>query len=122
MLTFEKYNCIKILLQSGASIDECAKSFAVTDFTIMQVKNSKDYEEYKDTARADQWKKRQKTINAKKETAVPQQVVEYKQSVTVQTTHYVETKIDKMIEILTVLNNKIGYIVDELAGVKPNDK
>ena len=46
----------------------------------------------------------------------PQQVVEHRTSVTVQATHYMETKLDKCIELLTCISAKLAAIIDDLYG------
>lgn len=46
----------------------------------------------------------------------PVQVVEHRQSVTVQATHFMDMKMDEIIKLLTVMNNKLGAIIDDLYG------
>lgn len=124
MITYAKYNAIKILLAGGASIEEVCTTLLVTKETVYLVQKVQSYNDYKSECSSIKFLGRKKKEQEKarkadaEKTEHPAQIVEHRQSVTVQTTHFVETKIDKMIEMLTLLNNKLGFIVDELAGVK----
>ena len=46
------------------------------------------------------------------------QVVEHHQTVTIQATHYMMEEMKKTNELLTLLNAKLAFIVEELAGCK----
>lgn len=46
----------------------------------------------------------------------PTQVVEHRQTITVQATHFMDGKLDEIIKLLTVMNNKLGAIIDDLYG------
>ena len=46
------------------------------------------------------------------------QVIEHRQNITVQTTHFTMQKLDKMIELLTGISAKMACIVEDLYGTK----
>jgi predicted DNA-binding protein (UPF0251 family) len=125
------FNAVKTLVAGGATIAECANYMGISTATVKYIKAAETYEEYRNIIAAVNIRKRERE-NAKKAAAeapapepakdepAPVEVKEIRQSVTVQTTHFVETKIDKMIELLKILNNKLGFIVDELTGTTSN--
>lgn len=115
------FNAAKLMLKGGAVQREVCEYLNLSRRTVGIISASETYAEYKNnmycTTAAYRAQEMAKKAEAEK-SAQPAQVVEHKTSVTVQATHYVETKIDKINEQLTLLNNKLGFIVDELAGVK----
>lgn len=123
MITLERYNVIKILLQSGASIEEIMKSMNVSKHTVKLVKESGSYAEYKSIKSAEAYAHRKDTQKKQAEPAQPApatQVIEHRQNVTVQATHYMESELKKCVELLTGISAKIAFLVEELAGGQKN--
>ena len=121
------FDAVKLLLENGATQQECADYLKLSTATVKNIKSSETLQEYRNRVAAHSLakKQRQQAAKAKEEKPEPEtmeepvekMVVEHRQNVTVQTTYYVSQKLDKIVELLTVLNGKIGFIVDELAGV-----
>lgn len=118
------YDAVKLLLESGSSQAEVARYMKLSQDVVGFIARSENLEEYK-ALMYERYKsaqqKRAAAINAKKASAekddVPEQkVVEYKQSVTIQATHYMETKLDQVIEQMKLINAKLGAIIDDLYG------
>lgn len=138
-VTEGKYKSVKILLASGATHKECAESMSLSAFTIGLINRSESYEEYKNQAylhssyarkkmkKEAEEKAREVEEKARKEAAAPvvteersekqeqpSQVVEYRQNVTIQATHYMMEEMRKTNELLTFISNKLAFIVEEL--------
>jgi transposase-like protein len=106
------FNAIKAMTQGGATIPDCAKAFGIAHATVSRVRAAKDFAEYH-APKKPEVKKEPETPN------LPEtNVVEHRQCVTVQATHYMETKLDKCIELLTGISAKLARIIDDLYGVK----
>lgn len=118
MITLERFNCIKILLQSGASDEEVINTLKVNAHTLKLVKNSKTYADYKSQRSADLYALKAKNAPKKEEPAPAPatQVIEHRQNVTVQATHYMEGELKKCVELLTGISAKVAFLVEELAG------
>lgn len=119
MITLERFNCIKILLQSGASDEEVINTLKVNAHTLKLVKNSKTYADYKSQRSADLYALKAKNAPKKEEPAQQEQVtqvIEHRQNVTVQATHYMESELKKCVELLTGISAKVAFLVEELAG------
>ena len=137
-MTQGKYKAIKILLNGGASVKEAAEYMNCSTAVVYAVKNTETLEEYQAFGAEREAKRKQTAaIKAKQEAAkkvaeqvgavpavelVKPQVVEHRQNVQIQATHYMETKLDKCIELLTVISNKLAVIVSDLYGVKEDAK
>ena len=125
------FEAVKILLQGGASVKEICKYLNLSDYTIYVIKNVETYEEYEqhvaekiaksNAARAIKQKQAQENKSeAPVETKAATQVVEHRQTVVVQATHYMMEEMKKTNELLTTISAKLAFIVDELTGVKSN--
>ena len=123
------FSAVKILLESGNSQGEVAKYMKLSHDVVNMIANAENLAEYKTLMYERNQRKAARAINAKQaaekkeevkqeETPVQEikQVVEHKQSVQIQATHYMETKLDKVIELLTCMNAKLGAIIDDLYG------
>ena len=103
--------------------------------TIGRIKAAETYQEYLNQMAAEQraYKAKKKLAAvaaaaevAKKIGAVPAsdlpaaqeptQIVEHRQSVTVQATHYMEQQLKQMNETLKLISNKLAFVVMELTG------
>ena len=122
------FDCIKILLASGQTADQIKDYLGISPCTTYRIKQCENLQEYKNrmiamaTKRATREKKQEeKPVEPADQgtSAQPQQVVEHRQSVTVQTTYYVSQKLDAMVELLKGISAKLAFVVDELTGVKP---
>ena len=144
-MTETKYNAIKLILEGGASYAEAAKYMQVSEATVGRVKSSESFEEYNAMMAAQTlaWKKQRAAIKAKEKAAaekaakaaekpqetpaavpqvapqitpaVPQEV---KHTVQVQATRFMEEQMKKQTELLTIICNKLGVIIDDLYGTK----
>ena len=128
-ITESKYKAVKTLLKGGASIREVTEYLQISEPVVRGIKKSETYEEYVNVRTARELERKQiAAIKAKekdaktatetkseerKETA-PAQIVEHKQTITIQATHYMMQEMQKTNELLTVLSNKLAFIVDEL--------
>lgn len=129
-----KFKAIRILLDSGSTATEIAAYMGCGTTTVNRIRRCDTYEEYKQLMAAVAAGNRAR--NERKRAAVaapvvpavpvapvpapapepPKQVVEYRQSVTVQATHYMEMELKRHTELLTAISNKLAFIVEELAG------
>lgn len=140
-MTPTKFSAIKLLLDGGASTQEAAKYMKVSTATIYAVGKNDTFADYVNwqTSRVLAAKKAREEKRAAAEKvaekvgavpaatlAKPQekpqekpvpQVVEYRQNVTIQATHYMMEELRKTNELLTLISNKLAFIVDELCGV-----
>lgn len=130
------FQAIKTLLAGGATIKECADYMHVSDATVKSIKASETLEEYRAIIAAYSARKRERQEKAKlaeqklseekkpeavkdeKPAAVPEKIVEHRYDVTVQTTHYMSQKLDKIEELLKSISQKLGYICEDLYGNK----
>jgi len=139
-VTESKFKAVKILLASGSTHKECAESMGLSVCTVGVIKRSETYEEYKNITYMTSGyyrKKMMKEAEAIKEAeeepveevvsdapassetkqeeiGLPAQVVEYRQNVTIQATHYMMEELRKTNELLTLISNKLAFIVEEL--------
>ena len=132
------FDCIKILLASGQTAEQIKDYIGIAPTTVYRINQCENLQEYKNmmiaisTKRAVQKKKEkeeQKPVmlepadqGATAKPEPPTQIVEHRQSVTVQTTYYVTQKLDATIELLKGISAKLAFVVDELTGVKPVKK
>ena len=122
-VTEKVFKAAKILLESGASNKEVAEYLDISATTVSRIRNAETYEEYKNIlnawqrARAAAFREKNAKNEEKANYASPQaQVVEHRQSVTIQATHYMMTEMQKTNELLTAISAKLAFIVDELCG------
>lgn len=127
-ITEKIYRACKIMLKGGATLKEVAEYMDISINTAGRINRAETFEEYKNIAYSEGYlfkkKKAAEEAAAKQVQAQatqapaepPKQVVEYKQSVTIQATHYMETELKKQTELLTMISNKLAFIVEELAG------
>lgn len=143
-LTINNYKAAKILLRGGASNEEVEEFLGISHETVRRIKISENYEDYLQRAAELRAYYAKKNKNAKQkavEEAVsklpagsvqklselkqeqppadqPQvQIVEHRQSVTIQATHYMMEEMKKTNELLKCISAKLAFIVDELTGV-----
>lgn len=123
-LTERQFSAIKTLLKGGASQTEAAEYMQVSPNTAYWVSKSETYEEYQHSrVERDLTRKQVAAIKAKEsEPQKPQEVIkEVRQTVTIQATHFMMQELQKTNNLLTLISNKLGFIVDELCGTVKKD-
>ena len=140
-VTQRVFDAAKILLENGSPQTEVAKYMKLSVDVVRLIDHAETFMDYKaamyercETARkrraaaaisakkAAEAKADQPAPEAKKEYTQPAaQVVEHRQSVTVQATHFMETKLDVLIEQMKLINAKLGAIIDDLYGTGRKD-
>ena len=137
------FNAVKTLLAGGATYNECADYMNIGTTAVGRISSAENFTEYKSMLAAIALSAREKTQAAKKAeqkkayqkaepekkpepeavkdskpVAVPEKIVEHRYDVTVQTTHYMSQKLDKIEELLKGISQKMGYICEDLYGNK----
>jgi hypothetical protein len=128
------FDAAKVLQESGCTRQEIADHLKISKNVANMIWNAETYDDYK-AAMYERSQTKRKAIEAKKKAAEkaasdvgavpavklveqekPVQVVEHRQSVQITATHYMETKIDILIEQMKLVNAKLGAIIDDLYG------
>ena len=132
------FDAAKVLQESGCTRQEIADHLKISKNVANMIWNAETYDDYK-AAMYERSQTKRKAIEAKKAAAekaasevgavpavelvkqekpvqAPVQVVEHRQSVQVQATHFMETKLDLLIEQMKLVNAKLGAIIDDLYG------
>ena len=132
------FDAAKVLQESGCTRQEIADHLKISKNVANMIWNAETYDDYKammfERGQRNR-NKAKKAIEAKKAAAEkaasevgavpaveiakqekPVQVVEHRQSVQVQATHFMETKLDILIEQMKLINAKLGAIIDDLYG------
>jgi len=126
-ITERVFDAVKLLLESGSSKTEIGKYMKLSFMSVSLIEQAETFDEYKAISYEfyKSKKKKMAAVKAKEKAEEPApekqeqpatQVVEHRQSVTIQATHFMDTKLDKIIELLTIMNNKLGAIIDDLYG------
>lgn len=112
------FAAIKRLQADGATTKEVEEYFNLSNSTICRVFRSETYEEYIDETAARASAMRANFAKKNDPVPQPQQEVIHKheQSVTVIANHYMAEQLQKQTELLTLISNKLAFIVDELCG------
>ena len=126
-LTAGQFKGIKTLLRGGATQKEAAEYMQVSANTAYMVAKAETFEEYQHMNAERHLERKQVAAIKAKETektaaqetpeqpAAPQ-VVEYRQNVTIQATHYMMQKLEETNNLLKIISNKLAYIVEDLYG------
>jgi len=130
---------VKTLIKGGSLLKDAADYFGISVNTVGRINQSESYEEYKNIIAANkaayyQKKSRlpEKPVEESKEVRVeaiepvekpsePEKIIEHRQVVQVQASHYMLTEQQKTNELLQLISNKLAFIVDELCGVKSKE-
>ena len=121
-----RFDAIKIMIESGAKNEEIEKFMNVSTWVICKVKKSETYEEYRNIIAAINLKKKQKKEReeektvSEKDTRKPEPEQKMTGADIMSSTYKMTQLIDavkKQTEVLTLISNKLAYIVEELAGV-----
>ena len=134
-LTERQFSAIKMLLKGGATQKEAAEYMQVSYNTAYWVGKAETYEEYLQMQAERVLKRKQvAAIKAKgepqgkpqgkpqekpqgiKEQTPATQVIEHRQTVTVQATWAMTQEMQKTNKLLELISNKLAFIVDELCG------
>ena len=123
-LTEGQYKAIKTLLRGGASQKEAAEYMQVSPNTVYWVSKAETFEEYQQNSAERQLEyKRVAAIKANgaektsvQATPAAPQVVEQRNTITIQATHYMMQKLEETNNLLKLISNKLAYIVDDLYG------
>lgn len=120
MLTFQKYNAIRILLESGETVEVVAETFQCKQETVLLVKRCNTYDQYKQEcislkamAKARAAKEKKKTENAGNTTG-SMNIGQIK----IEATHYMMEELKRNNELLTLISNKLTAIMEELGVIK----
>ena len=116
MLTFHRYNAIRILLASNETLENIAETFGCKVETVNLVKRCDTYEQYKTEFNAVKFigKQKRKEVLQKQENSSGMNIGHIK----IEATHYMMEELQKMNKTLVLISNKIAFIVDELVGTK----
>jgi len=120
-MTTKLFDAIKIMTKGGATLQEISTYLDVSTATISRVRTAETFEEYKNVCAARSIAYRQK-LEAKKaeeqnnvqEVKPTPTVVERPQVIQVQATHYMMEELRKLNETMTLISNKLSFIVDQL--------
>lgn len=127
------FDAVKICLKSGNSVAETARFMKLSQDVVRMMRDAETLDEYRAIMAAKSLHNKQnrqiaaiKAKQAEKPAQPVQQVMpltevpnELRYNVQVQATRYMEEQIRKQTELLTIISNKLAYIVDELTGT-PN--
>ncbi|MER2056244.1 MAG: hypothetical protein ABTB30_13255 [Clostridia bacterium] len=133
-MTDKLFRAVKIMIAGGATSTEISEYFNISLSSISRVRQAESFEEYRVMQAATYGKRKPaKTQDASKQSevvipAAPQnppmqqpapaqqpQVVEHRQTVTIQATHYMMQEMKRTNELLELISRKMAYIVDQLS-------
>ena len=139
-LTEKLFRAVKIMTAGGATAHEIADYFGISITTVNRVRGSESFEEYRTLLAVANGKKKKETavpavekapamqpepagqsplaqsLQHQPQNQMPQQpqVIEHRQTVTVQATHYMMQEMKKTNELLDLISRKLAFIVDSL--------
>lgn len=132
-VTESVFKAVKILSEGGATIKEISEYMKLGECTVTYIRRAETFEEYKQIIAALHAKWRQKKAAEKAAKEAPKEepkeppkeepkeapkeepkVVEHRQSITIQATHFMMQELQKTNELLTGISAKLAFIVDEL--------
>lgn len=124
-ITQNIFNCVKRLIQSGAPAKEIAEYMGISAVTVYRIRDAETLEEYQhitmERSRAVHAKQKENKAPAEQEpqeTEPQTQVVEHRQSVTIVANHYMAEQLQKQTELLTLISNKMAYIMEMMEQMK----
>lgn len=140
-LSQNEWITIKTLQESGSDNQEIARFLKMTTGKVSVATKSETYEEYKNNCfliskraaearKANKSKKKEEAPvpapapapEEKKPEQPPVQVVEHRQSITIQATHYMMEVLNEQLKMLKTISAKLALIVDDLYGEKKAEK
>lgn len=139
------FDAVKICLQSGNTVAETAKFMRLSKDVVYFIRDAENFDEYAAMMAAKNTRKKQMRAIKAKENAAAEQAAkaaenrreipaeflpqpapqitpavpqEIKHVVQVQATRFMEEQMKKQTELLTIICNKLGVIIDDLYGTK----
>ena len=122
-ITENIYNAVKLILKGGSSTKEAAQVMGISTNSVLRIEKAASYADYLETAYQNgsaRYKKPEPEPAKPEAPAV--QVVEHRQNVTIQATHYMQKELEKTNELLTLISSKLACIIDDLYGVKAKEE
>ena len=114
-ITESMYNAIKILLKGGAKCKEAAEYMNVTLGSVYKVNNTENYEEFLQI-NAEKTAKRMAAIKAKNPPQSTPITLPQHKPISGDDSYQLVQLMKKQSELLTLISNKLAFIVDELTG------
>lgn len=108
------FTAIKSLLNAGATYADVNKFYGVCTHTAQFVKKADSFDDYKRIVAEKVAKNNANKAKRVTQPVVTPQVVEHKQTVTVQATWAMMEEMKKTNELLKLISNKLVYIVEQL--------
>ena len=135
-ITKKTYDVAKILQKGGADRKEIAEYLMISISTVDRILHSDDFDDYIAEKKARAYaakkfaeekkaaaekqeaeeKKEDKADAVQQELQVVEHIHRHEQSVTVVANHYMAEQLQKQTELLNLINNKLGAIIDDLYG------
>lgn len=124
-MTNQQFITVKTLQEAGSSSQEIATYLKLGHKAVCVAYRSETYDEYKNECTAiamrAKAKKKEEPVEAKtkqpEEPAQPK-IVEHRQTITIQATHYMMEEMKDMKELLKVISAKLAFIVEDLCPDK----
>lgn len=125
-VTQQIFDTVKTLLNSDVPVSQISDMLKLSNCVVYGIKRADDIQAYKRYLAESKTRSREKIKRkeSKKEKLPPEhapQVVENRQTVTVQATHYMMEEMKKTNELLATISSKLAYIVEDLYGVKKTE-
>lgn len=123
------YKAVKILLNGGASTKEAAEYMKISTATVYKINETENYAEFLQISelkkakriaaiKAKEQKQEDEQKQEKQEQKQTVQVIEHRQTVQVQATHYMTEELREIKTILKTISQKLAVIIDDLYGTK----
>lgn len=123
-VTESMFGAVKLMLRGGATLKECADYMQISTGTVNVIKASETFDEYchnmliRSRKAKGKWpaKKPEENKPEQKPEQKPEpvQTVKHEQTIVVQASHFMLEEQKKTNELLTLISNKLAFIVDEL--------
>ena len=127
-VTEQVFNTVKLMTKGGATITQCCEATGTCPATVSIMRKANTYEEYKELMHKNSggYKKKLKREAELKalETALEEsktapeepvpQVVEHHETITLIANQYLAEELKKQTELLTLINNKLTLIAEDL--------
>ena len=112
------FDSVKLLKDNGLSNLDAARCVGISDTTVKLINSVETYEDYRELILEKSAEIRERNA-VKKANQEPQvQVVEHRQSVTIQATEYMMRELKQTNEYLRIISNKLAAIIDDLYGTE----
>ena len=138
-VTEQVFNTVKFMVKGGASISQCAEAIGISTVTVSYIKRSETYENYKKLMYENSggYKKKMKAIREREEAIKAEKAEkeeenkeEHKEEpkqestqpvehhITLVANQYMAEQLKKQTELLTLINNKLTLIAEDLGCFK----